>query len=585
MKSDNKRMDYEAYKIVVNGGIVEVYGNKFNFKDPCINGEKTGFSGVYTENDTMFRLPASDGIHINYYNKNNHLIGWNPENCTTINIKNINSSAWVAINGVKYYGFKEISLNSDFSVQKVVLGSKNSVVDINKIDKKNSKEIFDSLDKENNIIVYTNNFYDFDKNKNIVGLKQKVTYRVKLNYKSEFLDELIKENEEKYNYEAVDLFRKIKEILTQTKKEIFKPRGRYITFEKYIDITFTDNYKNAYVSYTLARNSDEGRKKALFFFKKDEEQNKYILDKKNVIPFECGNMFGKDPVEFTVFKDRVIFIYHDNDQLKKITMVNANDSQIKTEIRNVDGSYLSRLNLKNCVSKCSFKELQEKLSVYFDKHAENKKGEEDKNIELMEFLKKKEEEKKEQKKKKKNTFFSLFGNNKKVNKNDDVINNYEDFMKYDRPIFDSKEEKGKIDTYNIKNNVSDDLDNKKGFFSSLDDEKNEEPTIHGDFLYFEKNKKKKDQKEDEKEDLKEKNKKKEDLKEDKKKNNEEKMKKYRKEEENLFQSVEGIDETDFEKKLEEEDLEEDEKEEKDIKKNVKSSLKEGSNKGKGNNFE
>lgn len=71
-------------------------------------------------------------------------------------------------------------------------------LDISKINKKNRKEICSKLVEkgkieEDSITVYINNFYDFNQDKNIVGIKQRVTYRISnpRNF-NEFLEELEK---------------------------------------------------------------------------------------------------------------------------------------------------------------------------------------------------------------------------------------------------------------------------------------------------------------------------------------------------------------------------------------------------------
>ena len=369
--NDGKRMDYVLKDIIANRQSVEAYGNVFDFRDVylnlnefkpfdlggvVVNGKRT-ISNIGLLNDKLF-LRSID--------------------------------AYINFNGKKFYKPFETVLNSDFSIERIIiLNEKDNVV----TDDETKQESF--LFPAKGQIVYVHNFYTFDKDENIVGMKQQVTYSVfidekKLNSMLKNEEKMLKDvkkklkNEEKMlknatknNETSEKLKKKINE--EELKINLFKQvrkEAKINEIPKSIKITFTEDYACVLV--------DDNN---LFFFKEDEKQNKYNLD---------GNLDVREYYvkQFTAFEDKVILSSEnysnrclESKEDHEIEIVNIKDKKVEITIKlpyfeDVDNEdeyrcLLSRMNFVNCEPRCDYEQFQKKLKVFFDKNIIEKKNKEE----------------------------------------------------------------------------------------------------------------------------------------------------------------------------------------------------------------
>ena len=284
---DNKGMKSELMRIIEENKEVEIDGNKFKFfkkKDEheyiLVIIKKNENKNEKTKTKSRAYL-VEDGLELNIP------YGYDAK----INLKNH-----------VFYSFRSVKLNEDFSIRSIYWAKDNV----------REKESFEGIylsEFKKPINIHSQNFYTFDKNKNIKGMRQQITFEFNPNDVNEEFEEKLEEELEDYKEKLKDA--KMKYNLLKIIKGMNKSSIHNIY------LTFKGN--NAY-----ALINDE-----LHFF---EKIGKVYEEKKDIVKkFSKGLIVG-----LTAFKDKVF-----------VKCIHANKIICEDEIEKVDSSYEPSLDKKS----------------------------------------------------------------------------------------------------------------------------------------------------------------------------------------------------------------------------------------------
>ena len=375
MKGENEKfqttkMRYAIYKIIGDGKEVEVYGNKFIFNpaedsggfNVTINGKE--FSGFFEEPlDGSILKINSKGDSNNFCFKNNHKTYLYDKNGPKVPVS--------------------IILNQDLSLREMSTHSR-----LIAVDDKNERCYLPMR----GFHMINQNFYTFDKNKNITGIKQQETFEIDSTSIGQETFKIIGGYRIKHiagigtvpvetpkivcNYNYID-DALLKAELSKMKLSKIKEKE---AFEKIELFTFLSkkakerNIQNFYTTFTKdGAFALVGRK--LFFAKKTDIGYKVIKEK----DIECkGFIYG-----LTAFNGKVFVEYQEKNSdsfpEERVLVFDGKETgnlQLELVLKDVNSFELGCFDSKRMCLSCDKYEFQEKLKTFFDKKSvikDNKK--------------------------------------------------------------------------------------------------------------------------------------------------------------------------------------------------------------------
>ena len=324
-ENDNKEMTETMRNIILNRKKVKVHGNEFDFSatqlDDYDDSDDQETSDIVMRGDVM--NVNGDKIYGNISVANNDIEIDRYGTCMKINL------------GGKEFKTESVVLNPDFSVSSIQV----------KHDSVDSKTPFLDIylpmlvnEKFGFCTIHGQNFYTFDKDKNINGANQQLSFEVsrindkftepkKMSLKEKMIFKLLREVADKIKAEGLAIFH-LPSIISW--------------------LTFKDNYACVLID------------KKLMIYEVNEEEQRYNLAKSITLK-DSGTAL-------TIFKNKVVAL----DCMKNMYVVDLNTKQLETCHHNNDDvssemfDYLNRVDDKYQPF-CTREEFQKKLKKYFDK--------------------------------------------------------------------------------------------------------------------------------------------------------------------------------------------------------------------------
>ena len=402
---DNKGMKSELMRIIGENKEIEIDGNKFKFFKKKEDPNKGYFDSFVDDSDCepeykYYVIINKDKIKSQVYLKEDGLELKIPYGDTAkINLKNH-----------VFCSSESVKLNEDFSIRSIY-GAKDHVME---------KESFEGIylsEFEKPINIHSQNFYTFDKNKNIKGMKQQITFEFDPNYVSEESEEEFEEELEKKFKKKLENYKKLgdnKEELENYKKKLEeKLEDEKMKFnllkiikgmnkKKYNNIYLTFKGNNAYALINdklhffektgkvyeerkdIVKEISDGFIVGLTAFK-DKAFVKCIRASKNICEDESKDKIEKYDDSYEPSLDKK----SDNSNkpslgrnVAKIKVFQQRTGQLETTLlsdeyidfyfRESNFSYLNKINSKKFNVILSEKDFDEKQKKYFDKRANNK---------------------------------------------------------------------------------------------------------------------------------------------------------------------------------------------------------------------
>ena len=385
---DNKGMKSELMRIIEESGEVEIYGNKFKFfnHNKTINETQKCYFDINDldsfDNDSDCEPEYKYYVIINKDKNEETKIKpqvYLEEDGLELKIP-YGDTAKINLKNHVFCSSKSVKLNEDFSIRSIY-GAKDHVME---------EESFEGIylsEFEEPINIHSQNFYTFDKNKNIKGMRQQITFEFNPNDVNEEFEEKLEEELEDYKEKLKDA--KMKYNLLKIIKGMNK--------KKYNNIYLTFKGNNAYALINdklhffektgkvyeerkdIVREISDGFIVGLTAFK-DKAFVKCIRASKNICEDESKDKIEEydDSYESSLDKSNNSNKPSLGRNVAKIKVFQQRTGQLETTLlsdeyidfyfRESNFSYLNKINSKKFNVILSEKDFDEKLKKYFDKN-------------------------------------------------------------------------------------------------------------------------------------------------------------------------------------------------------------------------
>ena len=354
---DNKGMKSELMRIIEESGEVEIYGNKFKFfnHNKTINETQKCYFDINDldsfDNDSDCEPEYKYYVIINKDKNEETKIKpqvYLEEDGLELKIP-YGDTAKINLKNHVFCSSKSVKLNEDFSIRSIY-GAKDHVME---------EESFEGIylsEFEEPINIHSQNFYTFDKNKNIKGMRQQITFEFDPNYVSEESEEEFEEKlEEKFKKKLEDYKKKLKddkeelENYEEKLEEKLEDEKMKFNLLKIIKGMNKKKYNNIYLTFK-GNNAYALINDKLHFF---EKTGKVYEERKDIVR-EISDGFI---VGLTAFKDKAF--------VKCIrASKNICEDESKDKIEEYDDSYESSLDKSNNSNKPSLGRNVAKIKVF-----------------------------------------------------------------------------------------------------------------------------------------------------------------------------------------------------------------------------